>query len=513
MKQQNNQDGTTAKSKYESLKSIRQNVENRAETYANWTIPNIFPDTSSQDSDSLTKFLNSIGAEALNNLTNKLLLALFSPGTPFFRIELTPEAKNNAMQALGLEQEVELDVILSRIEKECMKQLGRKGLRSAMFSTIQQIVVTGNALVYYPPENTDIVVYTLRDFVLERDSYGIVQQIIIQDKRVFKTLPDDTKQMLLKGKSYKDDDEVSYYVWIKKEGTKYYLDQYLEDILLTDEETRGIYTEDNLPYFPVAWRLARGHNYGTSLVEEYAGDFKALEILVESFVKGLAVAADLKQLVNPSGLTDIDDLVSSEFGAYVLGRAEDITVPQSNKGADYQLLYQGIEMFTTRIARAFLLSNMVTRNAERVTAFEIQQQINELETALGGVYTRLAAALQQPLATLSMKEINSELTPLNGVEPVVITGIDAISRFNEMSNVQLWLQDLGMLNSLPQPALQALNLVQLGSYMGSSRGVEVDKFVKSEEQIQAEQEAAMQQQMQMQGQEAMQGAMAETINQ
>lgn len=503
---------TTAKDRYEKLKAIRKNVENRAEKYAQWTIPNVFPDANSEDSDNMTKFLNSIGAEALNNLTNKLLLALFSPGTPFFRVELTPQAKDAAMMSLALEQEVELDVILSRIEKESMKILGRKGLRSAMFTAIQQLVVTGNALVYYPSDDTPITVYTLRDYVVDRDSFNRVKEIVVQDRRVFKTLPDETKQMLLAGKTYRDDDEVSYYNWIQKKGNKYYLDQYIEDILLTDEETRGVYPEELLPYFPIGWRFARGHNYATSLVEEYAGDFKALEILVESFVKGLAVSADLKQLVNPGGMTDIDDLVSSPFGAYVMGRAEDITVPQLNKAADYQLIFQGIDMFSKRIARAFLLSGMVTRDAERVTAFEIQQQINELETALGGVYTRLAAALQQPLATLSMRELDTQLTPINGVEPIVITGIDAISRFNEMSNVQLWLQDLGMLNSLPEPALASLNLVQLGSYMGASRGVEVDKFVKTEEQMQAEQEAAMEQQMAMQQQQAMNGAMAQGMN-
>lgn len=501
---------TTAKARYQTLKAIRKNVEDRAEKYAEWTIPNIFPDSTSQDSNALTKYLNSIGAEALNNLTNKLLLALFSPGTPFFRVELTPKAKQDAMLSLGLEQEVELDVILSRIEKECMKLLGRKGLRSAMFTTIQQIIVTGNALVYYPPDpDTPVTVYTLRDYVIDRDSFNNVKEILVEDRRVYKTLPDETKAMLTTGKTYKDDDEVCYYIWIQKKGNRFFLDQYVEDILLTDDDTRGVYPEKMLPYFPVSWRLARGHNYGTSLVEEYAGDFKALEILIESFVKGLAVAADLKQLVNPGGMTDIDDLVTSEFGAYVLGRAEDITVPQMNKAADYQIVFQGIDMFSKRIARAFLLSNMVTRDAERVTAFEVQQQINELETALGGVYTRLAAALQEPLAILAMKELDSELTPINGVEPIVITGIDAISRFNEMSNVQLWLQDLGMLNSLPPTALQTLNIPQLGSYMGSSRGVEVDKFVKSEEQIQAEQEAMMQQQMAMQQQEAMNGAVAQ----
>jgi hypothetical protein len=63
----------------------------------------------------------------------------------------------------------------------------------------------------------------------------------------------------------------------------------------------------------------------------------------------------------------------------VLGRAEDITIPQLNKAADYQLLYQGIEMFTQRIARAFLLSGMVTRQAERVKQLPSINSINSVK--------------------------------------------------------------------------------------------------------------------------------------
>lgn len=494
---------TTAKKRYEDLVRYRSNVETRAEKYAEWTIPNIFPDSSSNDSDAMTNALNSIGAEALNNLTNKLLLALFSPGNPFFRVDLKPETKVSVMQLLQLEEETELDALMSGVEKETMKVLGRKGLRDAAFAILQQLVVTGNALLHYP-EGKDMVVYTLRDYVVDRTSYGDVKAIIVKDEKVYGSLSPTMQQAASSdSRQYKDDDVVCFYVWsrLRSDG-KFEVTQWIEDTALSTEDTKGIFPKERLPYIPLTWRISRGHNYGTGLVEEYAGDFKALEVLTDSFVRGLAVAADLKQLVNPGGLTDIEDLVQAPFGAYVHGRAEDISVPQLNKVADYKLLMEGIDSFSRRIARAFLLSSQVTRQAERVTAFEIQQQINELETALGGVYTRLAATLQQPLAALAMAEVDTELSEKNGISPMVTTGIDAISRFNEMSSVQMWLQDLGMLGQLPDVAVATLNLESLGSYMASSRGIDAAKFVKTQEQMQQEQQAIQQQQAQMQAQEA-----------
>ena len=499
----------TAKERYEELSKHRNDVENRAEQYAKWTIPNVFPDETSTDTNTMTNALNSIGAEALNNLTNKLLLALFSPGNPFFRVDLEPSTKVTVMQMLNLEEETQLDAIMSGVERESMKVLGRKGLRDAAFSVIQQLIVTGNAMLHYPA-NRPMVVYTLRDYVVDRDSFGGIKATIIKERKVFGSLSQDLKAMVSTTKSYKDSDEVCFYVWSRKRSDgKYEVTQWLEDTKLSDDDTKGVYPEERLPYIPLVWKRARGHNYGTSLVEEYAGDFKALEVLTDSFVKGLAVAADLKQLVNPGGITDIEDLVKSEFGAYVHGRADDISVPQLNKVADYKLLMEGIDSFSKRIARAFLLSSVVTRDAERVTAFEVQQQINELETALGGVFTKLSTSMQRPLAALAMAEVDSELSKKNGIEPMVITGIDAISRFNEMSNVQMWLQDLGLINQLPPQAIQALNLEALGSYMASSRGIDADKFVKSPEQVKQEQEDMMQQQMQMQAQEAGANAMAQ----
>ncbi|WP_265102931.1 portal protein, partial [Acinetobacter baumannii] len=54
--------------------------------------------------------------------------------------------------------------------------------------------------------------------------------------------------------------------------------------------------------------------------------------------------------------------------------------------------------YVNRIGKGFLLSSSIVRDAERVTAEEIRMQANELETSLGGVYSRLAVDFQKPMA-------------------------------------------------------------------------------------------------------------------
>lgn len=504
---------STASAKYASLEKQKKVVADRAETFSAWTIPSIFPDNTSGDNDTLVNSFNSIGAEAVNNLTNKLLVALFSPSRPFFRIDLDHKARQRVVEDMALESETQLDTLLSQIELEGMRVLAKRNIRTNIFQAIQQLIVTGNSLVYYPENEDSIIVYSLRDYVVERCPKGKVKTIIIKEMRKFSSLSEENQSIAMKHKSYRAEDLVAFYTWTSKVGEKFEVNQYLEDTKLTNDSTKGVYPADKLPYITLTWRLARNRNYGTSLVEEYAGDFHALTVLYESFVKGLADMADIKKLVNPGGMTDIEDLVRSEFGAYVLGRADDISIPQSNKAADYGVLQSGIDQFTKRIARAFLLGSAVVRDSERTTAVEVQQQAQELETSLGGVYTRLAEDLQSPLASLAMLEIDTELSKTNGVNPMIITGMEAISRYHDMDNFKLWLNDIAMTAQMPPEVLQRLDVSAISEYAASARGLEAGKFVKSEEQVAEEQQAMMQQQVEMQNQQAQGQAQAQAMNQ
>lgn len=490
-------------SRYEKLCSIRRPVCDRAETYSLWTIPSIFPDTHEDDDDAIVNAFNSIGAEAVNNLTNKLTVALFNPSRPFFRIKVEEEVKRQIADNLQLDSDLQISSILSSTENEAMDVLSRRGLRSAAFDAFQLLIVTGNALLYYPAErkDEDIQVFNLRDYVVERDVYGKVRRIIICEEKVFGSLSDENKEKASMGRVYGEDDTVRLFTDVnRKRDGKFEVRQFLEDVELTNSDTKGVYPESKLPYVTLTWRRARNRNYGTSLVEEYAGDFHALTVLVESYVKGLADLADIKKMVDPSGLTDVDELVESEFGAYVSGRATDITVPQSNKGADYNVLMNGIDSFSKRIARAFLLGSAVVRDSERTTATEVMQQAQELETSLGGVYTRLAEEMQKPLCSQALLEVNDAFTRQNGIEPSIITGMEAISRYRDMDNFKMWMNDMAMLQQIPESVRRRLKVDRIGEYSAASRGLDASDFIYSEEEAMAmmQQEQAMQQQPQQQ---------------
>ena len=69
----------TAKSRYAKLEGDRRPYTDRAEKCAKYTIPMAFPKATDSSSTNYETPYQSIGARGVNNLTSKLMLALFPP--------------------------------------------------------------------------------------------------------------------------------------------------------------------------------------------------------------------------------------------------------------------------------------------------------------------------------------------------------------------------------------------------------------------------------------------------
>jgi hypothetical protein len=153
--------------------------------------------------------------------------------------------------------------------------------------------------------------------------------------------------------------------------------------------------------------------------------------------------------------------------------------------------------YINRIGKAFLLGSAVVRDAERVTAEEIRMQANELETTLGGVYSRMAVDFQGPMAFWLTKLTGVTLNG-KGITPMVITGLDALSRNGDLDNLKMALQDLASVAGMPPQALAVLQWDAIAKAIFMGRGVAYKDYVKSADQIaadqQQEQQAALAQQ-------------------
>jgi hypothetical protein len=119
------------------------------------------------------------------------------------------------------------------------------------------------------------------------------------------------------------------------------------------------------------------------------------------------------------------------------------------KYADFKVALETITKLETRLEFAFLLNTAIQRNAERVTAEEIRYMANELETALGGLYSTLGQELQLPLVTRVMFQMERKrqlpVLPAGMVKPTIVTGVEAIGRGNDLVNLKGFLEDIAVL--------------------------------------------------------------------
>jgi hypothetical protein len=241
-------------------------------------------------------------------------------------------------------------------------------------------------------------------------------------------------------------------------------------------------------------------------VEEVHGDLKSLEALTGAIVEGSAASAKLLFMVRPNGTTKARSIADAPNGAIISGAAEDVTTLQAQKFNDFRVAQETMNTISERLAFSFLLNSSVQRNAERVTAEEVRFMAQELETALGGIYSVLSQEFQLPLVNLLLAKMQKEgkmpKFPKDTLKPQIVTGLEALGRGQDLNKLN---QFLSMLQPLGPEVIQSeLNIGDYLDRLGASLGIDTQGLVKSDEQKQQE---AQQQQEMMQQQQMM--AMAE----
>ena len=482
------------KTLWSKLDGDRTSVLDRAKDCAELTIPSLIVDTSHTETTDLATPYQSLGSRAVNNLASKLLLSLLPPNSPFFRF--VPDKL--AMLELSQGDPKVIDGInqqLADIELAIKGQIEREALRVPLFHALKLLVATGNALVYRDKKSSKTKVYNLNNYAVKRSTNGKLQTIITKEA----ISPLDLPEGMNKEQVAADGKDVDIYTVAKYNGTTF--DIWQEALEQEVPGTRGTVKPENLPYIPLRWTAITGEDYGRGLVEQYLGDLRSLEALQMSIIEASAASSKIMFLVNPASTVKIKDLVKAPSGSFIRGNAADITTMQVEKNNDLRIAYEVSQDISRRLASAFLLNESARRDAERVTAEEVRLMAGELEDALGGIYSILTQELQLPLVRLLMAASKVKF-PEDLVEPVIVTGVEALGRGHDYNKLVQFSQTLqGLLG--PEIFAQYTNVDAVISQIGMSLGIETKGIIKSQEQIQAEQQAAQEQQLLQQGAGAM----------
>ena len=427
-----------------------------------------------------------VGARGVNNLASKLLLALLPPNAPFFRLNVDTFALQN--EGAPPELITEIESSLQQVEESVMDEISREAYRTGLHEALKQLIITGNALVYLPDEG-GLRVFRLDRYVVKRDPMGKITHIATKETMSYKTLSEEMQALVGEADA---SENVNLYTAVVLMDNKWHVYQDINGNPVPD--SHGTYDIDQNPFIPLRFSRIDGENYGRGYVEEYLGDLQSLEKLTQAIVEGSAAAAKVLFLINPNGTTRAKALAETPNGGITQGNAADVSVLQLQKFNDFRIAQETMNSIKDRLGHAFLLTSGVVRNAERVTAEEIRMLSQELETAIGGLYSLLSTELQMPMINRLMKVMNKAKRlpklPEGVVNPVIITGVEALGRGNDLQKLDLFLAGAAQVVG-PQAIAEYVSVGEYFKRRATSLGIKTTGLVKTEEEIQA-----MRQQMQ-----------------
>ena len=484
-----------ARQRYNELSTHREQFLEVAYECAELTIPTLIMRNETNNYQSFVTPWQSVGAKGVTTLSSKLMLGLLPPSTTFFKLQLDDSKLGVEIPA---EAKSELDLSFAKIERMIMESIAASTDRVQIFAALKHLVVTGNALLFMGKEG--MKVYPLNRYCVERDGNGEVIEIVTKEKvskkllglpEIDKQTPNDDDQG-----DYSGTKDVDVYTCVKRSDKGWNWYQEANGTVLPDSIGKAPLTKS--PWLPLRFVTVDGEDYGRSRVEEFLGDLKSLEALMQALVEGRAAAAKVVLTVSPSSTTKPASLANAGNGAIIQGRPDDVGVVQVGKTADFQTAFQLVNVLEKRLAEAFLVLSV--RQSERTTAEEVRMTQMELERQLGGLFSLLTTEFLIPYLDRKMHTLTKSKkipsVPQNLVKPTIVAGINALGRGQDREALVQFITTIAQTMG-PQALAQYLNADEAIKRLAAAQGIDILNLVKSMEERNAEQQQAMQaQQMQ-----------------
>ncbi len=475
------------------MDSDRSAKLDRARQCASLTIPQLMPPDGWTEIDALPQPFSSEAGRGVVNMSSRILSALIPLNDmPFFQFSLKD----------GTEPNPETYTLLESLSYQVYNKLSGKNLRSAVYQALQSLITVGDVLMIMEDDFSYRLV-RLDQYQVRRDVKGDVREIIYLEYE----LKDSTEpageydlNYTGMGQYARKGYETILCRWVYcDDSNKWYA---YKETSEGDHVDSGEYAV--CPVIPLRWSGVISENYGRSHVEENYGDIQSLEAFTEASLEGQAAASTFWMIMNPTGPSEIDDVVGQPNGSWLSVRPDDVGVltPADQMRVQIQATAQAVQELRAIIAKAFLNDAGQIRQAERVTAAEVRMVGTQLESVLGGAFSSIARDLMSPIVSravfLMIEEgeldprLAEEFTEDGELSVNIVTGLQALSRDSDLQK----LMQLGeMVRNLPEQAAAMFQWQEYGSALVAALGFDPRNWVRSQEEV-------MQEQVQQQAQQA-----------
>jgi len=481
------EDKSLVESQYSKMEIDREMYLERARELARLTIPHLYPPKGANQATEYPTPYQSVGSRGVTNLASKLMLALFPPQAPFFRLDVDElvykQIEGDPQQKATIEQG------LAKIEKAVMDSIESNNDRVAVYEALKHLIVSGNVLLKLDEDG--LRTYPLNNYVVKRDPRGRILKIIIKEGISPNTLPENLRKAV--SKVDEENKSLNLFTCVTRQKKRFYVHQEIAKKKVFET----YYDLDKLPFIALRFNRIDGMNYGRGHCETFEGDLRSLEGLTRAILEGSSASSKMLFMIAPNGSTRASSIAKAPNGAIIEGSASDVSVLQANKFADFRVGYEMMGRIEQRLQFAFLLNASVQRQAERVTATEVQLIANELNDALGGVYGILTTEFQLPYINTKLDMLRQQKLlpklPKELVKTKIIVGMEALGRASDRLRLLQFMTDLS--NTLGAETLaRHINLDDAIKKFAVANGIDTGGLIKSKEQIQEEAQAQQQQQ-------------------
>jgi len=420
-----------AKERYDKLSTGRAQFLQRARHNALLTVPSLVPLEGHDGKAHLYEPYQSLGATGVISMASRVTMALVPAGRPHLRLGLPPKK----LFEMNSDVPPKVNQALGKGELLIQSAVERANWRASTLQVMQQLICAGSLTAEFLDDQT-IRLHRLDNFVWRRDFRGLTLECIIREYWDRDALPDGvaTPANTLSGDGKSTDDDVIIYIVIKyKDSTNTYS---------VHKETEGgsavgetsEFTPAKLPFLFLRWAETPGEDYGRSKVEEVCGDLRSYDSMSKQGLEVGTMSAKNFVMVRPGataqGLKNRISRINN--GDTVVGDPESVELKQFANQAAASVTANISQKLEERISRAFLLLSTQQRDAERVTAAEIERDIQELESTLGGTFSALSLEYLEKLTNLLISDMKDKGEfPQVGdedLEATILTGLEALSR-------------------------------------------------------------------------------------
>ena len=486
----------TIADRFRELDAKREAKLQRARYSSSLTIPSLLPPRGSSEQDQIGQTFSSVSSRGVTSMASRILGAMLPLNdAPFFSF--------NSKTGNELSQEVWN--YLDSLSYQVHRKLSSKNLREVIFQALQHLIVVGDVLVAMENDYSFRLI-RLDQYVCKRDVNGDVLEIIFLE---FVPSTDDTT--------------ASHFTQGVGEQNRSGYDTVYNRVVKNEDMTWKVWKEKNhviietgeysvCPFTPLRWTEIAGENYGRSHCEDMIGDIATLEAYTESLIEGMAAGSAFFLCVDPSGITEIDDINGYSNGSWVPARQQDLFVmsPSQTMNPQIQAASAAVESLRREVGNGFLLNSSAIPSGDRVTATAVRMIGQELEQVLGGAFSAISRNLLVPIVERTIflmlnegfvdERLEQQFTEEGLLTVEIVTGLQSLSRD---SDLQKLMQMGEMVRNLPEQAMAMFRWEEYGRALITSLGFDSSNWVKSEEEIAEQKRAAQEEQQQQEVQSGM----------